>query len=85
MAEGIKGGLVNAVQVALEMSPRRSANGISYAVYGEIGVQDSDVVRMVQAVPVGIAAALGNRRLIILCRWRWRRAGAVRLPDIAWD
>jgi hypothetical protein len=61
MAEGIEGRLVNAVQVAREIVPSRSANGISYGVYGEIGVDSGDVVRMVQAVPVGIAAALGSR------------------------
>jgi hypothetical protein len=58
MAEGIQGGLVLATQVAQEAAVRRSANGIRYAPFGENGIDEAGLARMVQAVPSGVAAAL---------------------------
>ena len=61
MAEGVGGGLVQAAQVAHEATVRRSANGIRYAVFGENGMDETELARMVQAVPAGIAAALARK------------------------
>jgi hypothetical protein len=61
MAESIQGGLVLATQVALETSVRQSPNGIHFAVYGDTGLDDADLVRMVQAVPSVVAAALARK------------------------
>jgi len=58
MAESIQSGLVEATQVAREAAVRRAANGIHYAAYGEAGIDDAELLRMVQAVPAAIAAAL---------------------------
>jgi hypothetical protein len=40
---------------------RRAANGVAFAVFGETGLDDADLVRMVQAVPTAVAAALGRK------------------------
>jgi len=61
MAESIQGGLVLATQVAQEAAVRRSANGIRYAAFGESGIDEAALARMVQAVPTGIAAALARK------------------------
>jgi hypothetical protein len=58
MAEGIEGGLIQATQVARETEVRQSANGIRFAVFGDTGLADVELVRMVQAVPSSMAAAL---------------------------
>jgi hypothetical protein len=51
-------GLVAASQVAHETEVRHSANGVQFATYGETGVADLDLDRMLEAVPSGIVAAL---------------------------
>lgn len=61
MAESIQGGLVQATQVARETVVRRSANGVAFAAFGETGLDDADLVRMVQAVPTAVAAALARK------------------------
>ena len=61
MAESIQSGLVQATQVAREAAVRRAANGIGFAAFGETGLDDADLVRMVQAVPTAVAAALGRK------------------------
>lgn len=61
MAEGIQGKLVEAAQAAREVAVRRSANGIGYASFGENGLDEAELARMVQAVPAGIAAALKRK------------------------
>ena len=58
MAEGIQGELMKATQVAREAAVRQSANGVRFAAFGETGLDDADLVRMVQAVPTAVAAAL---------------------------
>ena len=60
MAERVQDGLVQAAQVAREAAVRRAPNGIAFAAYGETGVEDADLVRMVQTVPAAIAAALAR-------------------------
>jgi hypothetical protein len=52
---------MQAIQVAREAVVRRAANGVGFAAFGETGQEDADLVRMVQAVPSPIAAALGRK------------------------
>lgn len=63
MAEGVtsKGGLVQATQVARETAVSKSPNGIAFAAFGENGLDDGELVRMVQAVPASVAAALARK------------------------
>jgi len=61
LAESIQSGLVQATQVAREAAVRRAANGVRFAAFGETGLDDADLVRMVQAVPTAVAAALGRK------------------------
>jgi hypothetical protein len=61
MAEGVQSGLVQARQVAREAPVRRAANGINYTTYGDTQMEDRDIVRIVEAVPVAIAAALNRK------------------------
>jgi len=61
MAESIQSGLMQATQVAREADVRRAANGVNFAAFGETGMEDADLVRMVQAVPSPMAAALGRK------------------------
>ncbi len=61
MAESVQDGLVQAVQVARETAVRKAPNGVSYAAFGENNIDDKDLERMVQAVPVAIANALARK------------------------
>jgi hypothetical protein len=61
MAESIQSGLVQATQVARETVERRAANGVRFAAFGETGVDDADLARMVQAIPTAVAAALARK------------------------
>ena len=61
MAESIESGLVQATQVAREASVRRAANGISFAAFGDTGLDDVSLMRMVQTVPSSVAAALARK------------------------
>ncbi len=57
MADSLPGGLVLATQVARETEVRRSANGVRFATFGETGVADLDLDRMLEAVPAAIVGA----------------------------
>jgi len=61
LAQSIHSGLVQATQVAREAIVRRAANGISFAVFGDTGLDDAGLLRMVQAVPSSVAAALARK------------------------
>ena len=61
MAESIQGGLVQATQVAKDAAVRNSPNGIRFAAFGETGLDDAELVRMVQAVPASVGAALTKK------------------------
>lgn len=61
MAESVKDGLVQAVQVAREAAVRQAANGVRYAVFGDNNLEDKDLDRMVQAVPATIAGGLTRK------------------------
>lgn len=58
MADSLPGGLVLATQVARETEVRRSSNGVRFATFGETGVADLDLDRMLEAVPTSIVSAL---------------------------
>ena len=61
MAESTQGGLVLATQVAREATQVQSSNGICFAAYGETGLDEVELARMVQAVPSAVAAALSRK------------------------
>jgi hypothetical protein len=61
MAEDVQDGLVQATQVAREAVTRKASNGIQYGAFGDTNITDSDLDRMVQAVPATIAAALSRK------------------------
>jgi hypothetical protein len=61
MTEGVQSGLVTATQVAREAAVRQAPNGIHYAAFGDTGIDDPELVRMVQAVPASVAAALARK------------------------
>ena len=50
--------LVNAAQIAHDTEVRQSPNGVSFATFGETGLADLDLDRMLQAVPTTITASL---------------------------
>jgi hypothetical protein len=50
--------LVGAMQIAHDTEVRQAANGVRFATFGETGVPDLDLDRMLEAVPTGIVAAL---------------------------
>jgi hypothetical protein len=58
MAETLQTGLVLATQVARETEVRRSSNGVNFATFGETGVTEVDLDRMLEAVPEAIVASL---------------------------
>jgi hypothetical protein len=55
------GGLLQATDVARQAELRSSPNGLRYAVFGETGLQEAELGRMVQAVPQSIAAGLAGK------------------------
>ena len=50
--------LVNAAQIAHDTEVRQSPNGVSFATFGETGIADLDLDRMLETVPTAITAAL---------------------------
>jgi hypothetical protein len=50
--------LVRAVQIAHDTPVRQSANGVRFATFGETGLGELDLDRMIEAVPAAIVAAL---------------------------
>jgi hypothetical protein len=61
MAESIQSGLIQATQVARETPLRTAPNGVRFAAFGETALDDADLVRMVQAIPATVAAALSRK------------------------
>jgi hypothetical protein len=65
MAESLQTGqsrpsqLIRAAQIAIDTPARQSANGVSFATFGETGVADLDLDRILEAVPTSITASLG--------------------------
>jgi hypothetical protein len=64
MAESVQTGVqraaqvVGAAQVARDTEVRQSVNGVRFATFGETGVADLDLDRILEAVPAAIVAAL---------------------------
>ena len=50
--------LVNAAQIAHDTEVRQSPNGVSFATFGETGLADLDLDRMLETVPTAITATL---------------------------
>jgi hypothetical protein len=50
--------LIGAIQIARDTEVRQSPNGVRFATFGETGVADLDLDRMLGAVPTAITAAL---------------------------
>src|ERR1700728_4699848 len=61
MAEGVQSELVQAVQVIHEAEVHYAPNGIRYASCGEHNLEQNDLERMVQPVPIAIAGALTRK------------------------
>jgi hypothetical protein len=61
MAEGVHSGVVQAAQVIREAVVRQAPNGIRYAAFGDNNLDDKDLDRMVQAVPIAVAGALARK------------------------
>jgi hypothetical protein len=61
MAEGVQSGLIQAAQVIRETAVRHSANGIGYAAFGDNHLDEKDLTRMVQAVPIAVSGSLTKK------------------------
>ena len=61
MAKTVPGELVNAIQVAREAALRAAPNGVRFASFGHTDLEEADLERMVQAVPMAIAGGLRAR------------------------
>ncbi|WP_158794278.1 hypothetical protein [Granulicella sp. L60] len=61
MAEGVQNDLIQAEQIIRETRVRIASNGIRYAAFGDNNLEDKDLERMVQAVPIAIATALTRK------------------------
>jgi len=61
MAEGVQSELVQAAQVIQEAEVQYAPNGIRYAFFGENNLEQRDLERMVQAVPIAVAGALSRK------------------------
>ncbi len=61
MAEGVQSDLVQAAQIIHEAEVRHTSNGVRYAAFGDNNLDDRDLERMVQAVPIAIAGALTRK------------------------
>jgi len=60
-AEKMQGGLVLATEVAREATVRQAPNGISFASFGDVAIDEVDLARLVQAVPSAVAGALARK------------------------
>jgi len=61
MASNVQIELWHAEKVATQVTVTQASSGIRYASWGETRVPESEIERMVGAVPQGMAAALANR------------------------
>jgi len=61
MASNVQIELWQAEKVATQVTMTQAPNGIRYTAWGETRVPESEIERMVGAVPQGMAAALANR------------------------
>jgi hypothetical protein len=64
MADSVQNGLdglVQAARVIREAEVRQAPNGVHYAAFGDNAIDDKELERMVQAVPLSIAGALSRK------------------------
>jgi hypothetical protein len=61
MAEGVQSELVQAAQIMREAGARQAPNGIRYASFGDNNLENNDLERMVQAVPITISGAISRK------------------------
>ena len=61
MAEGVQNDLIQAAQVIREAAVRQAPNGVKYGAFGDNKLSDTDLERMVQAVPALVAGALTRK------------------------
>jgi hypothetical protein len=61
MASGAQVELWQAEKVATQVTVAKATNGIHYAMWGETRISDSDLERLVGAVPATLSAALDHR------------------------
>ncbi len=74
--------LVNAAQIAHDTEVRQSPNGVSFATFGETGLADLDLDRMLETVPTAITAALKANTYYFVPAWRFGEAAWRRAPKI---
>jgi hypothetical protein len=60
MTDVAEAGLYPASQIAQQNAVRESSNGVFYGTFGETNVAESDLLRVIQAVPTAIAKALAS-------------------------
>ena len=61
MASGAQVELWQAEKVAAQVTLTKAPNGIHYAMWGETRISDTDLERLVGAVPATLSAALDHR------------------------
>lgn len=61
MTDSVQNELVQAAQVIRETTVRRTPNGVIYAAFGDNNLEEKDLERMVQAVPVAVAGAITRK------------------------
>jgi hypothetical protein len=61
MTDRVQNELVQATQIIREAEVRQAPNGIHYATFGDNNLEDKDLERMVQAVPIAIAGAITRK------------------------
>jgi hypothetical protein len=74
--------LVGATQVAHDTEVRQSPNGVRFATYGETGVADLDLDRILEAVPAGIVASL-NANTYYFVPLALRETSETKKPELA--
>ena len=62
MAEGLSNGLVRAIDVARDVVVRHAPNGVAFGVFGDSGLSDKELERLVQAVPTDVAGKLALKQ-----------------------
>jgi hypothetical protein len=75
--------LVGATQVARDAEVRQSPNGVRFATFGETGLANVDLDRILEAVPAGIVAALNANTYYFVPLALRENAEATKKPETA--
>jgi hypothetical protein len=75
--------LVGATQVARDAEVRQSPNGVHFATFGETGVANVDLDRILEAVPAGIVASLDANTYYFVPLALRENAEATKKPETA--